>query len=58
MILDLSEQEPDDSALRFDLVVIGTGPAGGVVVAELNRLHPGLSIGVLESGRRRLGNRA
>jgi choline dehydrogenase-like flavoprotein len=53
MILDLSEQEPDDSALRFDLVVIGTGPAGGVVVAELNRLHPGLSIGVLESGRRR-----
>lgn len=53
MILDLSERDPDGPELAFDLVVIGSGPAGGVVVAELNRRAPGLRIAVLESGRRR-----
>lgn len=53
MILDLAEHDPSEAELDFDLVVIGTGPAGGVVVAELRRLAPDLTIGVLESGRRR-----
>lgn len=57
MILDLSERGADEPLAElegaFDLVVVGTGPAGGVVVAELARLAPGLRIAVLESGRRR-----
>jgi len=54
MILDLAEAAPPPaSELEFDLVVVGTGPAGAVVVAEILRLAPGLRIGVLESGRRR-----
>jgi len=52
MILDLStDAAPTNS--DFDLVVVGTGPAGSVVVAELLKLAPTLKICVLESGRRR-----
>jgi choline dehydrogenase-like flavoprotein len=53
MIIDLASDAPPAEKLDFDLVVVGTGPAGGVVVAELLRLSPKLQIGVLESGRRR-----
>lgn len=54
MILDLAETPPPPPGeLQFDLVVVGTGPAGGVVVAELLRRCPTLRICVLESGRRR-----
>ena len=57
MIRDLSEPGvlealgPDERA--FDLVVVGTGPAAAVVVAELLRAGCAARIGVLESGRRR-----
>lgn len=52
MILDLSTDAAPE-VRDFDLVVVGTGPAGGVVVAELLRANAPLKILVLESGRRR-----
>lgn len=50
MITDLSRDRVDTTPLSFDVVVVGTGPAGGAFVNEL--AGRGLSIGVLESGRR------
>jgi hypothetical protein len=56
MIRDLSASDAAPaSPLNYDLVVIGSGPAGGVVAAELLRERPDLSICVLESGRLRPG---
>ncbi len=50
MIVDLAESPPD-AGLRYDLCILGSGPAGMTVVAEL--AGSGLRICVLESGRRR-----
>lgn len=50
MIRDLAEGLPEGLP-EFDLCVIGTGPAGATLVAELQ--GAGLSIAALESGRRR-----
>lgn len=52
MIADLAERRaPElDSKGEYDLCVVGTGPAGAVVVNEL--ASSGLRIAVLESGRR------
>jgi len=56
MIRDLGSGEAaNGSPLEYDAVIIGSGPAGGVVAAELHRHRPDLSICVLESGRRRPG---
>ncbi len=56
MIRDLGAGEAHASSpLEYDLVVIGSGPAGGVMAAELRRSRPDLSICVLESGRMRPG---
>lgn len=54
MILDLADgaRTPDEV---FDVCVVGTGPAGTTVVAEL--AGAGLSVVVLESGRRRTTRR-
>jgi len=50
MIVDLCEGLPERLP-TFDVVVVGTGPAGGTLVNEL--AGRGLDIAVLESGRRR-----
>ncbi|MBM3985109.1 MAG: GMC family oxidoreductase, partial [Planctomycetes bacterium] len=50
MIRDLAEAVPADLP-EYDLCVIGTGPAGATLVAELQ--GAGLSLCALESGRRR-----
>ncbi|MFT6713287.1 MAG: choline dehydrogenase-like flavoprotein [Planctomycetota bacterium] len=56
MIRDLGASESAPAGgLDYDVVVIGSGPAGGVVVAELRRARPELTICVLESGRLRPG---
>jgi choline dehydrogenase-like flavoprotein len=49
MIVDLAKDHPTQFP-HFDLVVVGTGPAGATLVNEL--AGSGLVIGVLESGRR------
>jgi choline dehydrogenase-like flavoprotein len=50
MIVDLCDGLPERLP-TFDVVVVGTGPAGGTLVNEL--AARGLSVAVLESGRRR-----
>jgi len=50
MISDLARDSVDAEPSPFDLVVVGTGPAGATLVNEL--AGRGLSIAVLESGRR------
>lgn len=50
MISDLARDHLDVEPEPFDLVVVGTGPAGATLVNEL--AGRGLSIAVLESGRR------
>ncbi len=50
MIRDLGEAVPEDLP-EYDVCVVGTGPAGATLVAELQ--GAGLRICALESGRRR-----
>src|SRR5262245_12816854 len=50
MIVDLGETVPD-ALPDYDLCVIGTGPAGATLLAELR--DAGLRLCALESGRRR-----
>ncbi|MEZ5978111.1 MAG: GMC family oxidoreductase [Planctomycetota bacterium] len=49
MITDLAQHVPE-SLPRFDVVVVGSGPAGGTLANEL--AGKGLRVAVLESGRR------
>ena len=51
MIADLDKLPPDRALGEFDLCIVGSGPAGGTLAAEL--AGSGLSICVLESGRLR-----
>jgi len=50
MIVDLAEDAERTGLPSYDVCIIGSGPAGGVVAAEL--AGSGLSVCVLESGRR------
>lgn len=51
MITDLDTRASSEEPLDYDLVVVGTGPAGTTLVREL--VGKGLRIAVLESGRKR-----
>lgn len=51
MIRDLAQASSDELPV-YDLCIVGSGPAGGVVAAEL--AGAGLRIAVLESGRERV----
>ncbi len=51
MIIDLARDRHAKDDKQYDIVVVGTGPAGTTIVNELIRLSPKLRICVLESGK-------
>src|SRR5437763_15093370 len=48
--MDASQALPDREAMKFDVIIVGAGPAGLAAAIRLKQLSPDLSVVVVEKG--------